>query len=342
MAHNINYSNGKHAFFSLKEKAWHGLGQIVQDAPTSEEAIKLAGLDYDVAKVPVYADFRELPTLETNEAHAKKGELVPNYFATVRTDNREVLGLVGNRYEVVQNIQAFNFIDDIVGSKEAIFETAGALGKGEKIFVTAKLPSYIRVQGTDDVIEKYILFHTSHDGSYPIIAGFTPIRIVCNNTLNMALKHMANKITLRHTVNVHDRLETARKLMGLYRKYSEEFESVINHLVNIPVTDATVEDTVSKLILTPSELLDVQHEGWDSDKISTRKKNMVDDLTVYIDQGIGQELHRGTALWLFNGVSSYYNNGKTYKNQEERFESLSDGLAYKQTQKMFQLVQTLT
>ena len=334
MAHNINYSNGKHAFFSLKEKAWHGLGSVVQDAPTSEEAIKLAGLDYNVVKVPIYADFREI-------SESKKGELVPNYFATVREDNLTVLGLVGNKYEIVQNTQAFNFIDEVVGSKEAIFETAGALGKGEKIFVTAKLPSNIRVSKTDDIIENYIIFSSTHDGSGSIIAGFTPVRIVCNNTLNMALSNMSNKITLRHTKNVHDKLVMGRELLGLYKAYSMEFQDVLTHLSTIPVTDEIVESTINKLILTPSEIKELAILGWESDKISTRKRNMVEDLNVYVDQGVGQELHKNSALWLFNGISSYYNNGKTYKSQEDRFESLNDGFGYKQTQKMFNLVKEL-
>lgn len=341
MAHNINVTNGKHSFYSLKEKAWHGLGQVVEEAQTSDEVIHLAGLNYDVEKVPVFADFRKLPKLETNEHHAKKGEVVPNYFATVRTDTRQVLGLVGNRYEVVQNSQAFKFIDDIVGSKQAVFETAGALGNGEKIFVTAKLPSYIRIQSTDDIIEKYLIFTSSHDGSGPVIAGLTPIRVVCNNTLNMALKRLSNKLVLRHTRNVNDRLELGRTLMGMYKVYSEEFQESMNALAKVAITEEIIDTSIKSLILDTKEIA-LLKEGKPADVvISTRKRNTMIDIKRYVEGGVGQNLHRGTALWLWNGVSSYYNNGKSYKDQQDRFESLTDGLAYRNTQRMFNDVMSM-
>ena len=112
MAHNLNFNEqtGKHSFFSVKEKAWHGLGQIVEEYPTSAEALKFAGLDYTVAK-------RKLFTFD-NENEAANADIeikipevvVPNYFATIRTDNETVLGVVGKDYEVVQNIDAFSFL----------------------------------------------------------------------------------------------------------------------------------------------------------------------------------------------------------------------------------------
>lgn len=120
MAHNLNYNQqtGKHSFFSVKEKAWDGLGTIIQDYPTSAEAIKYAGLDYTVEKRPLF-------TIDGNNNAFSNGEAipdieVPNYFATVRADNDEVLGVVGNDYEVVQNVNAFDFFDSIVGGKEGI------------------------------------------------------------------------------------------------------------------------------------------------------------------------------------------------------------------------------
>ena len=335
MAHNINIVNGKASFFSRKEIPWHRLGQVVEDATNSEEAIKLAGLDYEVRKVKLFADLREInPEV--------KGKELPNYFATVRTDTLDVLGMVGNRYEIVQNSQAFDFVDDIVGSKQAVFETAGALGKGEKIFVTAKLPSNIRIKQTDDIIEKYLLFYGSHDGSSPVIAGLTPVRVVCNNTVNMALKNLSNKITLRHTRNVHEKLEIGRQLMGLYKVYSEEFQQVLNHLANIQITKETIQTAVNSIVLNSEEMRIIAEFGMGDERISTRKKNTIVDMYKYIDQGVGQDLHRGSALWAYNGISAYYSNGKKYKSDEDRFESITDGLANKQTQKMFDTIMALS
>ncbi len=341
MAHDINYANGKHSFFSLKEVAWHGLGQVVPDALTSEEAIKEAGLDYDVHKVPVYADFRELPGASNAIADLKRGAAVPNYYATVRQDTRDILGLVGNRYEIIQNTQAFDFIDNIIGSKQAVFETAGALGKGERIFVTAKLPSVIRVGNTDDIIEEYFLFTSSHDASIPVTAGLTPVRVVCNNTLNMALKGLRNKVTIRHTKSAHEKIEMAMELMGMRRLYNAEFSEVVNKLARRSVSAEIVEDVIQQVVFTPAELKIVRLDTPYSNELSTRKKNVYSDILTHVDQGVGQDLHRGTAFWLYNGVSTYYNNGKSYKSNQERFDNLNDGLAYKNTQRAFDLVTEL-
>ncbi|VDH16551.1 phage/plasmid-like protein [Algoriella xinjiangensis] len=151
MAHNINFNEqtGRYSFFSVKEKAWHNLRQIVEQYPTSEEAIKYAGLDYEVVKSPLFTN----PPFIDSETQTNQLE-VPNYFANIRTDNNTVLGVVGKDYHIVQNREAFNFFDEIVGGGEGIlYETAGALGNGERIFITAKLPDYIRVGNGDDVTE---------------------------------------------------------------------------------------------------------------------------------------------------------------------------------------------
>ncbi len=183
MAHNLNFNEqtGKHSFFSVKEKAWHGLGQIVEGYPTSAEALIFAGLDYTVGKRKLFT-FDNENEIANEDIEIKIPEIeVPNFYATIRTDNETVLGVVGKDYEVVQNIDAFSFFDAIIGGDGIQYETAGALGKGERIFITAKLPNYIKV-GNDDLIEQYLFLTTSHDGGGSITAAFTPVRIVCNNS----------------------------------------------------------------------------------------------------------------------------------------------------------------
>jgi len=169
MAHNINYNpkNEQHSFFSVKEKAWHNLGQIIEHYPTSSEAIQYAGLDYQVIKSP---NIHALPS-GTNI-------ISDNSYFTFRSDTEAVLGdKIGADYQVVQNTEAFAFFDSIVGGSDGIkYETAGALGKGEIIFITAKLPDYIRV-GKDDLIESYLFLTSSHDGTGSITIAFTPVRI---------------------------------------------------------------------------------------------------------------------------------------------------------------------
>jgi phage/plasmid-like protein (TIGR03299 family) len=183
MAHNIyfNEQTGKHSFFST-QKAWHGLGQIVTDYPTSAEALQFAGLDFTVEKRPIFTYDTANNTIG-GEAGIKIPEIeVPGYYATMRTDTDQVLGLVGRDYKIVQNTDAFTFFDSIVGGDGVLYESAGALtSTGARIFITAKLPGYIKV-GSDDLIDKYIFLTTSHDGSGSITAAFTPVRIVCANS----------------------------------------------------------------------------------------------------------------------------------------------------------------
>jgi len=223
MAHNINFNEqtSQHSFFSVKEKAWHGLGQVIENYPTSREALKFAGLDYVVEKRKLFTYDKENENADFSIGTTKIE--VADYFATVRTDNKVVLGVVGKDYEVVQNTDAFIFFDSIVGGDGIYYETAGALGNGERIFITAKLPGYIKV-GNNDLIEQYLFLTTSHDGSGSIIAAFTPVRIVCNNTLNAALHQQSNPIKIRHTATAKERLENAHKLMGITNKLSVELE----------------------------------------------------------------------------------------------------------------------
>lgn len=155
MAHqlNFNHKTGKHSFLSVKKKAWHSLGQIIDRYPTSSEAIQHAGLDYIVEKRPLFTYDTAAHLGEGSDDNTIPQIEVPNFFATVRADTEQVLGVVGNDYEVIQNRDAFSFFDAIVGGGDGIlYETAGALGNGEKVFITAKLRDHIRV-GVKDRIE---------------------------------------------------------------------------------------------------------------------------------------------------------------------------------------------
>ena len=135
MAHNIYFdeNTGKHSFFSVQEKAWHGLGQIVDQYPNSKDAICHAGLDYQVEKAELIAFVKN-----SSDKQASGSAPVPGYFATMRTDNNAVFGVVGKDYQIVQNRDAFTFFDSIVGNDGILYETAGALGKGERIFITRR------------------------------------------------------------------------------------------------------------------------------------------------------------------------------------------------------------
>lgn len=300
MAHNINYNEqtGKHSFFSTKQKAWHNLGQIITDYPTSAEAIIHAGLDYEVEKRRLFTtDSAEI--ILDNEIIHNKIE-VPNYYSTVRTDNDAVLGVVGKDYQIVQNRDAFSFFDSIVGGDGILYETAGALGKGERIFITAKLPDYIRV-GNDDLIEKYLFLTTSHDGSGSITAAFTPIRIVCNNTLNAAMNSKTNTVRIRHTSNAKQRLEQAHKVMGISDMLSAQMENIFNHWTKIRITDNEVKKLIQSALVPSKEVLKTI-QGGKEEELSTCFTNMVDNTFEYAMSNPTQlmETTKGTVFGAYN------------------------------------------
>ncbi len=340
MAHNLNFNEetGKHSFFSVQQKAWHGLGQIVEGYPTSSEALKFAGLDYTVAK-------RKLFTFDNeNEAANEDLEIkipeieVPNYFATIRTDNETVLGVVGKDYEVVQNIDAFSFFDANVGGDGIQYETAGALGKGERIFITAKLPNYIKV-GNDDLIEQYLFLATSHDGGGSITAAFTPVRVVCNNTLNAALRNCSNAVKIRHTANAKERLEEAHKLMGITNNLSIQLEGVFNQWAKIRITDLEVKKLIQMALVPNKEVLQNIQAGKE-DELSTCFKNMTDVAFEYAMTNESQQLvtTKGTLFGTYNAVTGYFQNVRTYKNEEAKLKSLLfGGTGQLRTQKAFNL-----
>jgi len=317
MAHNLatDKKTGRTAFASGNgQKAWHNLGQIVDNSMTSAEAIKLACLDYNVVQVPL--------TIEV--PNQKFGIVVPNKFATLRDDTNDIFGVVGNRYQIIQNVDAFDFFDNIVGKGAAIFETAGALGVGEKIFITAKMPKdLIRIAGTDDVTEMYVLLTSTHDGSGSIIAAITPIRVVCQNTLNAALKDCQNKVLIRHTSSAIEKLQNAELLLGITHKLTEDLNEVFNVLAKKPVTDAKVKLLVEDIF-----------KGSKNDKgeFKTRIANIHNQVLESYFNGVGQNKIIGTAWGVYNGITHYLDHVKQYKDNATMLESLSGGESFDMAQ----------
>lgn len=342
MAHNINYNQrtGRYSFFSVQQKAWHGLGQIVEDYPTSEEAIKFAGLDYEVVKSPLFTKGSSLIETEDGVKLGSSELEVSDYFANIRTDNNAVLGVVGKDYHIVQNCEAFSFFDSIVGSNKGIlYETAGALGKGERIFITAKLPDYIRVGNGDDITEKYIFLTTSHDGSGSITAAFTPVRIVCQNTLNASLRNMTNVVRIKHTSGAKQRIETAHKVMGLANTMSNQLEGMFNEWSKIRISDDDVKQLIQVSLCPNKKTLELLKKG-DEDEVSTMFKNTVEDAFAYAMMSETQQMEttKGTLFGAYNAVPGYFQNVRKYRDNESKLQSIvMGGTAQLKSQKAFEL-----
>lgn len=322
MAHLINYDDrkGTYSFASNSEKAWHGLGQVVDKAMTAAEAINLANLDYEVAKAPVFFN-----TEEVNNP-------IEGYFATYRTDTKDYLGMVKSRYEIVQNKDAFAFFDSIIDSGEAIFETAGALGKGERIFVTAKLPEDMLVAGEE--CDKYIILTNSHDGTSSIIAGFTTVRIVCNNTLQAALKGLTNKVTIEHRSGAKERLSEAYKVMNIASKYMSDVQDIFNSFAKTQISDDNLKKYITD-VMKPDFKPATEEE---KEILSTRLKNQVDAIYEFALSHSTQNTPaaRGTLWGAYNAISGSYNYIHKFKNDEQKFTSQLFGNSSNRINKAFQ------
>lgn len=326
--HNLEIKeNGQASFVSANNQtAWHRLGTVLADRfLTAEQCILHANMGYIVEKTPAIMQV------------GGKDIIIPDTFATYRTDNNYPFGTVGKKYTIVQNTEAFAFFDAIVGEGAAIYETAGVLGKGERIFLTAKLPTYCRIAGTDDITEMFIVLSMSHDGSGSIKAMITPIRVVCQNTLNAAIEAAVNTVNIRHTASAQARLEQAHKVLGISNTYVTEFNDILNAMAKVSIKDTYVDDLINKLFPTAK------------DEVSTRAQNIRTDVLTAYHSGIGQNGIVGTAYGIYNGVTNYLNHVKSYGNPDKdldrsntiKFESIMEGQACKIQQQCFNELLTL-
>lgn len=329
MAHNLAFDekSGEAALYLLKEKAWHGLGQVVEEAKTSEEVIKLAHLDWEVKKTPNFTFI--------NDQYVETGSI-----STYRSDNNSILGnRMTDRYEVMQNKQAFEYMDSLVMcDKDIQYQTAGALNDGKVTFVTAKLPKYLRIKGSDDIIEQYLLLTNTHDASAPLMVCFTPIIVVCNNTLNAAFRSNSNSVIIRHTQSLTNRLAEGRHILNLQMEYSDKLQEVLTHLTHVKVNDTLAKQIIQKTFLTSEELAKLS-KGED---LSTRKANTMADILGAINNAPGQDLHRGTALHVYNGITSYFQNVKSYKSDSRKMQGVMiNGQEMMESQKALNLLLAL-
>ena len=207
---------------------WHGLGTAVEEAQTSKEAIKIAGLDWKVEAKPIYND---------------KGIEIPGYKANTRDSDDKVLGLVSNRYKLVQNSEAFDFTDSLIGG-DVKYETAGSLLGGKRIFLLAKLPEK-KILGDD--FDNYICFTNSHDGTGAIQACMTPVRVVCQNTLNLALDKATRKWSTKHIGDIESKMEEARQTLQLADQYMDNLAKVADQMANTKVTEGEVAMILDEL-----------------------------------------------------------------------------------------------
>ena len=261
--------------FYVREKPWHNLGIRVEEALTSADALKMAGLDWEVTQSSVYA-----------EGNVE----IPNYKANVRSTDKAVLGVVSDRYCVMQNHEAFAFTDKLIGT-EIRYETAGSLYGGRRVWMLAKMPN-TKILG--DEVEPYLCFTNSHDGSSKIKACMTPVRVVCNNTLNLAFKGAKRQWATKHTENMNDRIYEAKECLGLAEDYINKLGSYAEKLANKRVKDDEIQAILAELFPYDEEK--------DSDRLKVNMQKCKDEfMTCYYMTDLSAFI--GTAWGVVNAAS---------------------------------------
>ena len=229
--------------YSTREKPWHGLGTVVREAPTSENALRLAGLDWNVVQEPIYTPFREK---------------IEGFKANVRDTDRKVLGVVSDRYKVVQNVEAFSFTDELLGHGVR-YETAGSLSGGRRVWLLARLPREYIIAG--ERISPYLVFSNTHDGSGSVKVAVTPVRVACNNTLNLALETAQRSFSMVHTGNISDKITEARDTLFKAESYMDRLGAEFEQLHKQKVTDAEVQKYIEILIPMESNATRTQEKN---------------------------------------------------------------------------------
>lgn len=360
MSHLIEIRNGNASFVEngRRGRAWHKLGTVFDGPLTVKEALHHSHADYRVALQPlavITPDIRREMDTGSVMALQLSNATIPNVMATIRLDTHLPLGIVSDNYGVVQNEDAFKFIDTLVTGKLSdqehtpVIETAGVLDDGKRVFVTAKFPDEIILDNKgDDRVEMYMVFTTSHDGAGAVKCMVTPVRVVCNNTLNFAMKHNAGTLSLTHTRNIMDRLdlrklenaEFAHKALGTYNIYKKSLEEEFKHLENIRLAEEDLMRILAEVTYEGDDL-NVFHktEKVYHPEISGRAKNKLSRIRETIEVGIGQNLgNKGSGLWLINGITTYFQNVANYKNDSTKFDSIQNGPAARTLQRAYQLI----
>lgn len=259
----------------VREVPWHGLGTCVQEAPTSADALRLAGLDWKVIQKPI---------------QVCGGRKIPNMKANVRDSDGSVLGVVSNSYTIVQNTDAFAFTDALIGG-DVRYETAGSLNDGKRIWLLAKMPT---VDIIGDKVDPYLCFSNTHDGSGAIKVCMTPIRVVCNNTLNIALNSAVRKWYTRHIGDINQKMTEARICLELADSYMTGLSEYADRLANTRVD----EDELQKIL---DEMFPIDEDNQTSRKNTTSQKARDEFMICYLRPDIAQFLN--TAYGVVNAMS---------------------------------------
>ena len=283
------------SMFYVRTAPWHGLGTKVIEAPDSEGALVAAGLNWNVVQEPIYT---------------REEEMIDGYRANVRDSDRRVLGVVTDRYKIVQNREAFAFTDELLG-EGVRYETAGSLQGGRRVWLLAHMPHEYIISG--ERISPYLLFSNAHDGSGAIKVALMPIRVVCQNTLNLALKTAKRSWSMNHTGDIRGKMKEAKDTLFMAETYMDELGKEFESLRKKKLTDKQVMDYIE--ILLPVE------DGSTPQQIRNMKRLQEDMKRRYFDapdlKDVGNNAYR-----FINAVSDFATHSKPLRKTANYKENL--------------------
>lgn len=339
-----------------REPVYRLFGNVWDKPISAREAITEMKADFNVSKQPlirvpqdIYDAIKNGTPLDTLKLST--ANLITSHCATVRDDHDFTLGVVGSEYSVAQNIESLAFVDMLeeVSGHRVDITSGGVLGNGETFFLQGKLDKSCFLNGKEDEIEQYVVFTNGHSGNSALCVYFTPIRIVCRNSLVLSLRN-ANKVVFKHTKNLKTRLdweieENRKRALEVFKRsvrFTDEFEKAMMMLKAKEVTKNDTLDFTAKLYLNDAsfKLYQQNNRNWDGvDEISTRAKNQMNGLLDSIYNGIGQKgYYEGTALHLINGLTTHQNNVLTYKDADAQFKSQVFGTENDRLNKAYSLL----
>lgn len=327
MSHDLLFQNGKASMMYCGSPPWHKLGTQLEGPATAREAIEAASLDWNVVKEPLLY-----------QPSGKRAVQIKGKFAVVpgngwRKKLRPVLGIVGSQYEPLQNRDAFAFFDPIVGQDEAVYHTAGALGNGERVWILAKLPDSITVVG-DDVTHKYLLLSNSHDGGSAVQIKFTPIRVVCQNTLSMALGR-GRALRVSHTKDMYERLRQAERLLGIVKTRYQNIGLTFQAMTRVHLDNARLQVYLCTVFPDPDDKTNEEAMAR-----VTRDRTRAE---FFFDEGRGNRAKgvEGTLWAAYNGVVEYVDYGGTHGSQDTQLKSIWFGDGYSIKARAFQKAEAI-
>jgi phage/plasmid-like protein (TIGR03299 family) len=314
MPHEIDTTTGQAAVFTTGQPPWHGLGVTIDHAATSARAIGLAGLDWTVDQWPLQATHPTPPEAEADPQHDTAGVVlnVPGRVANVRTDTRAVLGVVGKGYRVFQNREAFDFFDAIVGDKLAMYQTAGSLQGGRRVWMLARIPKQYHA-GPEDPIQPYVLLVNSHDGSTSLRMIPTTVRVVCQNTLSLALGNAGRRqgLSIAHRASLDERVREARQKLGLVAARFDAFDQELHAMLDKDLRAAEADAYFQQLLPPAEPTPDAEPQRDRRLKILEQFRANLDDPTNTLP-GV-----RGTAWGAYNAVSQWADHQRTFRGRDD-------------------------